>query len=833
MRFFHALLFLPAIFSLVIGPVAPALAQASVESPSTGISGSGFRTGSTIKLNDLENPSRSLTQQAPSDTFPTVNLNLSVPQPLSLSGVKIAGLRNEEFIKSLAYNHMIVLQGASDQGTAGDTMYKIYESNRQGARSNFVTADVFVHAYFTYVNALTIKVFDESLYPELVGFLSGLRESIIRDYRACEIAEIKDDIQRNLAFILVAERILSPSAKQADYGGASDLCQEEIAAIKKGGVGQSPIFNRVLDYASVKPLGYFAQAGRAARVYSAYAWLSRFYFGLSDLTNNTQGGGGNSFRRAVLLYRALSLGKCADGRPLMLSWRRIADIVAAVSQGRLCREPSIFPEDMRPIFSDNRLEFKDLLTTLAQPLTRARLLISVKKQKPQGLDPTSIFDMERARKEEEANTVFRLFSPLSTIELDFLRECAATFQDEGQERAIVPLSLFALFAMGSPMASNTLASIADQIDQKALKVVPEFIRVLARRRIEDSDVSANQPEKRWSIISEYFKPLKKGSQAVLVSHYWMTQRLLSASGALIDSFCTYDPSDPLVSPRPTSANESSPVALPPVDDDKDKSIVTAKSNAAGASAAGTGATANAPKANAANVGKTVNFHYLEPALELYRKLSTYAGGSVESLNKLGAMPADMKSKGADFIRLMDRLKSISEKELAVEALPAADFRLLANVDQILPSICGPTSNNIYLPGPNLTGGASIGVGDPGSLYILFNTNQGPFLSRGALYTYYEISGGPFKAEHWARKKSFGFLRPPSWVRQFDVLEEGGAGAAGGANTAGAANKGGAAAAKTAGKPSDTPVNSQLKLPAILPSKTQPNFPDFQSDIYNR
>ena len=531
MRLLCALLALQ--YSL-LAPVAPVLAQASVESPSTGISGSGFRTGSTIKLNDLENPSRSLTQQGASDTFPTVNLNLSVPQPLSLAGVKIAGLRSEESTKLLAYNHMIVIQGAADQGTAGDTMYKIYESNRQGARSNFVTADVFVHAYFTYINSLTIKVFDETLYSELTAFLSGLRQACIRDYRACEIAEIKDDIQRNLAFVLVAERILNPSLKQDDYGGASDLSQEEIAAIKKGVPGQSQIFNRELDYATIKPLGYFAQGGRAARVYSAYAWLSRFYFGLSDLTNNTQTGGGNSFRRAVLLYRALSLGKCADGRALMVVWRRISDIVAAISQGRLCREPSIFPEDLKPIFSENRLEFKDLLTTLAQPLTRARLLISVKKQKPQGLDPTSIFDMERARKEEEANTVFRLFSPLSTIELDFLKECAATFQDEGQDRAIVPLSLLALFAMGSPMASNTLSTLADQIDQKALRVVPEFIRVLARRRIEDSDVSANQTEKRWSIISEYFKPLRKGSQAVLISHYWMIQRLLSASGALVD-----------------------------------------------------------------------------------------------------------------------------------------------------------------------------------------------------------------------------------------------------------------------------------------------------------
>lgn len=60
------------------------------------------------------------------------------------------------------------------------------------------------------------------------------------------------------------------------------------------------------------------------------------------------------------------------------------DIVMAISQGRLCREPSIFPEDLKPIFSENRLEFKDLLTTLAQPLSPARLLTLCQKTEAAG-----------------------------------------------------------------------------------------------------------------------------------------------------------------------------------------------------------------------------------------------------------------------------------------------------------------------------------------------------------------------------------------------------------------------------------------------------------------
>lgn len=785
-----SLLAVSLVSGLLLPPSQMAWAQGVTDSSVRGLGESGFRNSSIIKLNELENPSRSLTPTSSADIFPVVNLNLSTPQPLSLSGIKISGLSPEN-IKTLAYYHMVVLHGSADQGTAYDTMYGIYQNNRLSGRSNFVTADTFVHAYFTYMNTLTVKVVEDTLYQELYDFLKDLRDSCVKDYRICDIAEIKDDIQRNLGFILVSIKLLRPDEPIPDMGGASDLAQAEIALMKKGQKANSPIFSREIDYASFRPAGFYGSLGsygvsRAARFYSSYSWLSRMALSLSDLTINTQSGGGNSFRRAVLLFRAVQLGRSADGKTLMEKWRRLTDIVLALSQGQLSKEPTIYPEEMKAIFTDAKLEFKDLLVTLAQPLARARLLISIKKQKPQGLDATSIFDMTRARKEEDTTTVFRLFVPVSSVELDFLKELAASYQEEGQDKAIVPLSLLNLFAMGCPQASNALSVLAEQIDSRAINIVPDFVRVLSRRRPEDADVMVRQTEKRWSLISEYFRPLKKGSQACLLSTVWMQQRLLSASGAFVDSFLTIDTN---LYPPPPSAPGTSVGNTPAKAPETATAGKPAAAAAVGAATAGSATGSNpasvpppvsssspnssAPgntssSANTRRSGKpaAANFHYLEPSIGVYSKIAAFLSESMKELTRLNAMPESLRTKGDDFVRLTERLVKISEKELGSEPLPLPDFRLLANIDQILPAISGPTSACIY------TGsGASMGLGDPGALFILFNTDQGPYLSRGAVYSYYEVAGGPYKPQHWQRKKSFGFLRPPGWISQFNLVDE--------------------------------------------------------------
>lgn len=743
-----------------------------------------------IKLTD-EAPRRTIGAPTLKDVFPTMALNMSQPQPTSVEGMKLDGI-GPKAGKILGFNHFVVVQG-----TPVDTMASVYKDNRESKKSNFITVDPFVHAYFAFNNAIALKVIEDTLYGELAALLHDLMQSCVKDYRACDIDEVKDDIQRNLAFVIVGLKLLDPKVVLPDMGGASDLAKIELATIAKGKRGKSVIFNREDDFSAIRPIGFYLRSEKGANYYRAASWLSRMYLTLSDVTNNSETGGGNNFRRALLLYRALEIGKAnrtSDSRvdtskleakpvapeanSLMPRWQRIYDISTAISPSALTREQTVYPRDVRSMFEVGKLDFKNLLQTLAQPLSRARLLLTIKKQRPQGLDAASIFEMDKARGVAENMMVMRFMPPVNSYELEWLKLQTANYKEEGDEGAVNPLSLFVLYAWGSPVASNILGNASDHLNAELMVTAPELTRVAGRRRVEaDPHNPVCQADKRWAVITEYFRPFKKNTQPALLSEAWAIQHLLSASGAFVDSFTAFDGPPVVAEKKPVTAGGAASSAAtgnaggdkPGTDaGNKDvKAAVEEKPEPVSAAARMFG-----PRQA---VKRAANFHYLEPMPELYRKLSGFITLTMADLENLHCFPEAMKSRAADFIRLLDRLAKIADQELAVQNLTVTDFKLLANIDSILAAISSSTSNSIYLPALNPTttqnNAASIGPGDPGLVYGIFSTDQGAFLSRGAVYTYYEVAGGPFKAEHWNRKKTFGFLRPPGWVNRFDVLSE--------------------------------------------------------------
>jgi hypothetical protein len=739
-----------------------------------------------------------------SDLFPSVPLGLLTPQPISLAGIKIPGL-NSKSVETLANNQFIVVHGSSFNFPS---MVDLYRDNRLNGKSNFISSDVITHIYFVIINTIFVKVVDETLYSELDSLLKDLIDSCIHDYRACDIAEVKDDIQRNLAFAIVGLQLLNPKIKFPDLGGATDLAKAELAVIAAGGKGHSVIFNRDQDFGNFRPIGFYGTTTRCANFFRAASWLSAMYLPLSDVTNNSETGGGNTFRRAVLLYRALELGKAKDGQTLLSHWQRVVEIYSIVTMGRLTREPSVYPKDLRSMFTTaGKLDFKDLLYTLAQPLSRARLLLSIKNQRQLGLNATSIFEIDKPKEADEMTLVFRFLPPVTPYELEWLRSTVKDFRDDGSSggQFVNPLSLYILYAWGAAQASNLLKSMVDHLDPSLYFGLGEMLRIEGRRVRQNDPVKAFEyPERRWSIISDYFTAVKKGSQAILYSDFWMTQRLGSASGAIVDSLVAIDksyktelvPSKQLtgsIAPggqTTTGTLTAAEAAANATAKATGESPAGASAKAPGfATAGGAGSTqtgAAAAGSTGAAAGSTVAtapartppakphplpiFHYLEPSPEYYKRLSAFMLSNENELTRLGAFPAAHKDKVRDFVRLTDRLVKICNQEVSFEPLPPVDFQLLANFDQVLASVDSPLAGSIYIPGLS-GGGASLGLGDAGVCYVIFNTDKGPYLSRGAVYTYYEVSGGPFKNEHWERKKSFGFLRPANWLAPYDFVQE--------------------------------------------------------------
>ncbi len=807
--------------SFLPGPL-PALAQTSADGMRVGPSLDDLRKKrqeerdkSMKNMNNQPSGPLSLQHQPNlSDLFPSVSLGLLTPQPISLEGIKIPGL-NTKSVETLAYNQFIVVHGNSFNFPS---MADLYRDDRLKGKSNFISSDVITHIYFVIINTIFVKVVEETLYNELESLLKDLADSCVHDYRTCDIAEVKDDIQRNLAFVIVGLRLLDPKLALPDMGGASDLARSELKAIEAGGKGHSVIFNRDQDFAGFRPIGFYATTTRCANFFRAASWLSCMHFPLSDVTNNSETGGGNTFRRAVLLYRALELGKGKDNQTLLSHWQKIVEVYSVVTMGRLTREPSVYPKDLRSMFSTaGKLDFKDLLYTLAQPLSRARLLLSIKNQRQLGLNATSIFEIDKPKEADETTLVFRFLPPITPYELEWLRSTVRDFRDDGSSAGqyVNPLSLYLLYAWGSAQASNLLKPMVEHLDPSLYYGLGEMLRVEGRRsKQNDPNKAYEYPERRWSIISDYFTAVKKGSQAILYSDFWMTQRLGSASGALIDSLVAIDksykaelvPSKQVTgSIAPGGQTRTGTLTAAEAKANANSAVTTTKTNtspgsdtskagaasktsnspdaqgdaaksgagktgAAGAAGASSDSTASAASARPAKPPAVPIFHYLEPSPDYYRKLSAFMLNNENELTRLGAFPQAQKDKVRDFIRLSDRLVKICDREVAFEPLPAVDFQLLAHFDQVLASIDSPLAGSIYIPAVS-GGGASLGLGDAGVCYIIFNTDKGPYLSRGAVYTYYEVSGGPFKNEHWERKKTFGFLRPPTWLAPYDFVQE--------------------------------------------------------------
>ncbi len=745
-------------------------------------------------------------EQKLEELFPKTDFELTAPMPVSLEGIRIPGL-NSKGLENLGFNHFVVLNN-----TPYDRMSDLYRDNRLKNKSNFVTCDSVIHPYLGFNNAVLAAAIEESASRDLFKLLDALLKASIQDYRATEEADVKDDIQRNLAFISVGLRLLDPSVKLADMGGATDLADEELKLVLAEKPAVSLIFNRSEDFGAYRPLGWYGHSERTRNFYRCCQWLSRMHFTLSNISIDTIAGGGNSFRRAALLYRALDQA-VVDKKPAPEAWGKLISFWTLLGASTVQQENNLLPPDFQTVFKEGVGNLQLTLNTLAQPLLRTKLLLSVKKQRPMEISSRSVFELGEKGQDRSNEMVFRLFPAIEPAELNWLKKRAHGYQEETAETPANPLALYDMHAWGAPQATNVLNDISFKLDPSIAKVLPE-LEISVRRKTQTGQLMPIS-DRRWQLLSSYFKAPSQGAQGAIKQPLWMTRNLESAFGGWIDTFLAIAPIEDPAAIKPTATapptTPTAPGATPTATPSKPAATATnpvaASPNPAAPSVNSTPAATQSPAPPASSTttpspptsasatpksreAKPADFHYLEPSPDVFRKISAECKRLFEELTALGYYPKRYAQRSQDFIRLCDRLAVIADREVTGYPMDPNDFRLLRDIDMVLEKVDFPIPGFIYLDTsgatkasqtpsvittktePTRVGGATIGIGRAGQLFVILNTNRGWSLGRGAVYTYYETAGGPFKPEHWARKLNFGLLRPPSWTSHFDVVVEG-------------------------------------------------------------
>lgn len=759
----------------LLGPLSPVEAQISTE----GTSPFPFKLPTPTRRTTLERREQKL-----EELFPKTDFELTAPMPVSLEGIRIPGL-NSKGLENLGFNHFVVLNN-----TAYERMSDLYRDNRLKNKSNFVTCDAVIHPYLGFNNAVLAAAVEEYASRDLFKLLDAILKSSISDYRATEEADVKDDIQRNLAYLSVAMRLLDPTINLPDMGGATDLADQELKLVLAEKPAVSLIFNRSEDFGAYRPLGWYAKSERTASFYRCCQWLSRMYFTLSNVSIDTLSGGGNSFRRAALLYRALDQATL-DKRPAPEAWGKLIAFWSLLGAPTLQQENNLLPPDLQTVFKEGVGNLRVTLDTLAQPLLRTKLLLTVKKQRPVEISSRSVFELGDKTQERSNEMVFRLFPAVDPPELNWLKKRAHGYQEETADTMANPLALYDMHAWGAPQATNVLNDISFKLDPTIAKTLPE-LELTVRRKTQTGQLMPIS-DRRWQLLSAYFKPPSSGAQAAVKQPLWMTRNLESAFGGWIDSFLAFAPIE-------DATNTATPKSAPTTSSTQTSSTPSAAKPSTPTSSTPSTATPKTQAPQAASPAlqtrptKPADFHYLEPAPDVFRKISSECRRLTDDLTALGYYPKRYAPRSQDFIRLCDRLAVIADREIAGHPMDPNDFRLLRDIDMVLEKVDFPLPGFIFLdtstargtatkqsqaagsvmekPEPTKTGGATIGIGRAGQLFVILNTSRGWSLGRGAVYTYYETAGGPFKPEHWTRKLNFGLLRPPSWTSHFDVVVEG-------------------------------------------------------------
>lgn len=725
------------------------------------------------------------------DLFPKTDLPFIAVQPVDLAGLPIAGL-DKKYDQALGDHHFIVVNNTHFQ-----TMSDLYRDNRLKGKSNYVTADSIIHPYFALNNAILAAVIRQELYPHLLSLLAAMLKTSLEDYKAADDIDVKQDIEKNLAFITVALKLLDPklvlpsqeSSSVISSGESNKLAENELKNIQAGIRVKSAISGCQEDYADYKPIGFYDSAPQLRQFYYCRQWLSHIAFPINDsgTISDPLSAPQNKFRQSVLLFRALDRA-VVDHGPALQSWQNLTGILELLCPGDKIKKHYLMPDDYKKLLPDLNRNLDGVLRSLGDPFYRTKLLLSIRRSLPVELNSTSVWAPRQKIKEDDTIYLFRFLPLLDQPEISWLSELAHKTA-AGSSASSSPMALFMLYAHGARLAANILAQIDWQLNPDLLQSLPLLLHATHHAiplHVESSpDIFISQADNNegvWSLLNSYMRLPPGIPQPLTKTELWMKRRLESAIGSWVDEHtailslpddlkrATNNPTTDTASGADSPGlNMHIGAGLP---ENAGSTASLARTTDTAATARTSPTAASAPPAE--QTQKRPVSHYLEPMPELYKSLAARLQKTTDDLTAKGIFPARFSESVQTYLAMCRRLATIAEREVTNMYVSRSDSDYLAQIDLTMEKFSPPTAGTLHLncdlTADTHVGGDNLCLGGPGLLFVLIHTARGLTLGRGAVFTYYEAPGEVITPTHWSRKLQYGMVLPPAWTADFDVMQ---------------------------------------------------------------
>ncbi|WP_073136238.1 DUF3160 domain-containing protein [Chryseolinea serpens] len=174
--------------------------------------------------------------------------------------------------------------------------------------------------------------------------------------------------------------------------------------------------------------------------------------------------------------------------------------------------------------------------------------------------------------------------------------------------------------------------------------------------------------------------------------------------------------------------------------------------------------------------------YVEPNVAFWQKALDLLNLQEETLTRLDLMTDEVSSASKELKEIAEQLLAMSKKELAHENLTAEDFDYLTWLGGKIEYLTIRLSGNDHLPEKerlvaeiadvyNYNGTyLEEAVGTVDEIYVIAEINGKPYLTKGAVYSYYEFtSDTPLTDEAWQRRVTSGSTPArPTWMKEILV-----------------------------------------------------------------
>ncbi len=176
---------------------------------------------------------------------------------------------------------LLVKNGFSVDGSAGNEFFEIYESNRYEQKASFVTVDSLMHTYHLYYSYLMRNLEKGYLSDSLLRLSQRMLADSAGLYEQMKGSEWEDAARRCLLLFSVGTKLLAPETELNP--DVASMAEEELGLIQNaGGIARSRITGLDEDYSQYIPRGYYEGDEQLERYFRAMMLYGRMHFKLGE-----------------------------------------------------------------------------------------------------------------------------------------------------------------------------------------------------------------------------------------------------------------------------------------------------------------------------------------------------------------------------------------------------------------------------------------------------------------------------------------------------------------------------------------------------------------------